>query len=137
MKTMKASPNQIQEQYIKKFDNFEQKLRFVDDKQNKLIDHLIQHEETVQMRIDTLRELVLAISDDVKRQEKDRSNALDQQIEKNKLDNVLFRKTKETLDLELQNLLDSNFALESELIGIRGKLKDVKLSSLSKTQGKE
>ena len=135
MKTMKASPNQIQEQYIKKFDNFEQKLRFVDDKQNKLIDHLIQHEETVQMRIDTLRELVLAISDDVKRQEKDRSNALDQQIEKNKLDNVLFRKTKETLDLELQNLLDSNFALESELIGIRGKLKDVKLGSLSKAQG--
>ena len=101
MKTMRTSPTQIQEQYIKRFDNFEQKIRFVDDKQNKLIDHLMKHEETVQMRIDTLRELVLAISDDVKKQEKDRSNTLDQQTEKNKLENVLYRKTKETLDLEL------------------------------------
>ena len=44
---------------------------------------------------------MLAISDDVKKKEKDRSNALDQQLEKNKLETVLYRKTKESLDIEL------------------------------------
>ena len=66
-----------------------------------MIGHLIKHEETVQMRIDTLRELVLAISDDVKKLELDRSNTLEKQVEKNKLESILLRKTKETLDLEL------------------------------------
>ena len=52
----------------KRLDVQDYRLNMVENKQNKIVAHLLKYEATVQMRIDAVKDLLFTLSDDTKKQ---------------------------------------------------------------------
>ena len=94
----------------------------------------MKYEETTQMRINAVKDLLFILSADVKNLSKG-NDSLKDYIEKNKQDqNLEMFLSKESLDNELQNLMSSNYKMEAELQEFKEKIKEVKKDPESNTK---
>ena len=83
----------------------ESRLKVLDDKQNKIIAHLLKYEETVQMRINAVKELLFTLSDDTKKQGQ-KTDTLREYVDKNAKDvNIELFMSKDSMENELHSLL--------------------------------
>ena len=97
----------------------------------------MKYEETTQMRINAVKDLLFILSADVKNLGKG-NDSLKDYIEKNKQDqNLEMFLSKESLDNELQNLMSSNYKMEAELKEFKEKIKEVKKDPESNTKDKK
>ena len=86
----------------------------------------MKQEETMQLRINAVKDLVLVLSEGIQEQDKSKVDILKQYIEKNKNQSLEILNEKQSLENELHTLINSNFALESQIKGFRDKVKDSK-----------
>ena len=114
----------------KRLDVQESRLKTLDEKQTKLIAHLMKYEETVQMRIDAVKDLLFTLSDDTKKQGQ-QTDTLRDYVDKNSKDaKIELLMSKESMENELTQLISKNYdAVEAELNEFREVTKDINRGS--------